>query len=245
MKHIFLLIIISSLLFLSGCDSTETVASNKVASTEIYQSYSITASKNRTSVAATFRVGGASGTTVDLAAPAKISHNGKTMNESGPGFMKGTNYTDSSEEFVTNHKFVYTDAKGKAWQNEITVQPLEMTSAQIVVSKRKGGKITLSRPVGKDEEIQFSINSDQTPPDTNVKSKKKVVQKVYATGLQVKFDATRSSAIISPVSLKNFAEGTANISLTVRKSKQILQSAKGGVIDFTYQSENISANVVK
>lgn len=246
MKKLCLLLILASVLVFTGCPSTETIESRKVASTEIYQYYSISASKNRTNVSATFRVGGATGTTVDLDAPAKILHNGKPMNERKPDFMKGTDYGDSAEEFVPTHKFAYTDAKGKTWQNDIAVQALEINSTEIIISKRKGGKITFSRPVGKDETVEISINSDQNPPDeSKTKSRKKVPQKVYSTQLQVAFNPARSIAAISPISLKNFAEGTASISLTVKKSKQISQSAKGGQIDFTYNADSISANVVK
>ncbi|MBX7173654.1 MAG: hypothetical protein K1X72_21980 [Pyrinomonadaceae bacterium] len=246
MKNLYLLFILASLLIFSGCDSTATVESNKVSSSEIYQNYSITARKNQTNISATFRVGGASGTTVDLDSPAKIIHNGNEMNESKPGFLKGTNYQDSVNEFVPTHKFVYTDAKGKTWQNEITMQGLEIASNEISFSKAKGGKIILSRPVGKDEIVEFTIISDQTAPEVSKnKSKKRLPEKVYSTRLQVKFDTAHSSVIIAPNSLRNFADGTAQLHLNLRKSKNLQQSAKGGIIDFTYEAEQVAVNIGK
>lgn len=233
------------LLVVLGCASTETIESTKVASTEIYQSYIIQGNKNSTNVNATFRVGGSTGSTVDLDAPSKIEHNEKEMEESKPGFMKGTDYHDSASQFVANHKFSYTDSSGKLWENEINMEALEITAKDLNISRAAGSAIIFSRPIGKDENVEISLESEKTPPpSSNSNASNKAPEKVYSTRLQVSFDDTQMSAKIEPFSLKDFVDGKANISVTVRKNKTVQQSAKGGSFDFTYESQKVAVNVI-
>mgnify|MGYP001587886988 CR=1 FL=1 len=227
-----------------GCASTETIESTKVAPTEIYQSYIIQGTKNSTNVTATFRVGGPTGSTVDLDAPSKIAHNGKEMEESKPGFMKGTDYHNSESQFVANHKFSYTDSSGKLWENEINLEALEITAKDLNISRATGSAIIFSRPIGKDENVEISLVSEKTPPaSSNSNANNKTPEKVYSTRLQVSFDDTQMTAKIEPFSLKNFVDGKANISVTVRKNKTAQQAAKGGSLDFIYESQKVAVNV--
>lgn len=237
---VFLIFLIGVL----GCRSTETIESTKVSATEIYQDYTIRGSKSNTSVTATFRVSGQTGSTVDLDAPAKIDHNGKEMSESKPGLLKGTDYQDSANEFVSNHKFKFTDADGKVWENEIGLDALEITAKDISISKTNGGTITLSRSVGKNENVEFSITSEKTPPSTNTNANSNSSTPNYSTNLQFSFDASRTSIKVEPSSLKNFIDGKANILMTVRKNNDAQQSAKGGSMNIIYEAQKVSANIV-
>lgn len=241
----FLPVFIVFLFIVLGCRSTETIESTKVAPTEIYQDYVINGSKNGTTVNATFRVGGPTGSTVDLDAPSKISHNGKDMNESASGFLKGTDYNSSSNEFVANHKFSFTDASGKTWENEINLEPLEINAKDLNISRAVGSAITFSRPIGKDENIEVSLVSEKTPPPppSNSNSNVQTPEKVYSTRLQLSFDNSQMFAKIEPFSLKNFVDGKATLQVVVRKNKTASQSAKGGSLDFTYESQKIAVNV--
>lgn len=229
-----------------GCASTETIESTKVSATEIYQSYVIQGNKNSTSVNATFRVGGPTGSTVDLDAPAKIEHNDKEMTESAPGFMKGTDYYDSSSQFVSNHKLKFTDASGKVWENEISFDVLEITSQNLSFSKANGGSFTLSRPLGKDETIEISLTSEKNPPppSNNGNSGNKTSDLNYGISLHPTFDQAGTTAKIDVSELKNFVDGKANMQVTIRKNKGAEQSAKGGSLDFTYEAQKVSVNVV-
>jgi len=228
-----------------GCASTETIESTKVAPSEIYQSYLIRASRNGTSVNTTFRVGGPTGSTVDLDAPARVELNGKEMSESKPGFLKGTDYNASFEQFVPVHRFKFTDSSEKVWENEISLDALEITSGEILFSKVGGGSLTISRPVGKDEIVEFSLVSEKTPPApaSNSNTGVKKPEMNYSTNLQVSFDQSGKTGKIDPVALKNFVDGRATISLTVRKSKPAEQSAKGGSMDISYESQKAMVSV--
>lgn len=239
------------LLMILGCASTETVESTKVAPTEIYQSYLIRATKNSTGVNVTFRVGGPTGSTVDLDAPSNVSHNGKEMTESAPGFLKGTDYHGSANQFVSHHKFSYKDASGKVWENEISLDALEVNSQNLNISKMKGGTITLSRPVGKDETVEFSLVSERNPPATNgangnsnINSNHHHDYVSYSNNLEVSFDESRTTVKVNSASTKNFVDGQANLTVTVSKNKTVQQSAKGGLLDFRYESQKVAVNVV-
>ena len=242
-KHLLVFLVL--LFGVLGCASWETVESTKVAPSEIYQSYSISGTKNSTRVNATFRVGGATGSTVDLDAPSTISHNGKEMSESAAGFLKGTDYNDSASAFVPNHKFSFKDASGKVWENEISLEGLEITSPNITISKANGGTITLSRAVGKDENVEFSLVSEKTAPaSSNSNSNNKKPELDYSSALQINIDETRTSVKIEPFSLKNFVDGKANLTVTIRKNKTVQQSAKGGALDFSYEGQKVAVTVV-
>lgn len=241
-KHLIVFLVF--LFGVLGCASVETIESTKVSPSEIYQEYTIRGNKKNTFASATFRVGGATGSTVDLDAPSKVAHNGNEMSESGPGLLKGTTYNTNTSEFISKHKFSYTDASGKVWTNEISLEGLEMTSPNITISKANGGTITLSRAVGKDENVEFLIVSEKTAPtSSNSNSKNKQPESEYSTNLQFSFDEARSSIKIEPFSLKNFVDGKADLKVTVRKNKATQQSAKGGALDFVYESQKIVATV--
>lgn len=229
-----------------GCRSTETIESTKVSATEIYQSYLIQGNKNSTSVNVTFRVGGPTGSTVDLDAPAKIEHNGKEMTESSPGFLKGTDYNDSSSQFVANHKFKFTDASGKVWENEISLEALEITSQNLSFSKSSGATFMLSRPLGKEETVEISLTSEKNPPppSNNGNSSNKTSDLNYGISLHPTFDQTGTTAKIESSELKNFVDGKANLQMTVRKNKSASQSAKGGSLEFSYEAQKVSLIVV-
>ncbi len=245
-KHFtpFLLLI----LLVLGCDSVATVESTKVSPAEIAQNYSIHGDKNSTHVNATFRAT-SSGATIDLDAPTHVEHNGTPMNESGPGFMKGTDYNASANEFVPVHKFTFTDANGKVWKNEISMEPIEFTVSNISISRATGGTFTISRPIRNGETAEIQLISEKSPPpidnnsNSNTAPKNKSPEPVYSNALRVNFDESGTTGKIDSGSLKNFVIGKANLSLSLRKSQDLQQSAKGGSMLFFYDSQKISANV--
>ena len=144
--------------FLSACPSTETIESTRVAASDVYQSYSISASRRQTSVHAVFRLNNETGKTIDLDAPAKIELNGNLMTELAPGYLSGTNYEARTGDFVPRQQFAFTDAKGKVYRNEIVLQALEIAAPKIVLSRARDSVFKLSRAVAPDERISVSVN---------------------------------------------------------------------------------------
>lgn len=234
LKSFLILTIIGA--FLSACPSTETVESTRVAAASVYQSYSISATREQTSVHAFFRQGGEMGKTIDLDAPAKIELNGKLMTEIAPSFMSGTNYESKSSGFVSQQQFVFTDASGKVYRNEIALQALEISAPQkIVLSRTKASAIKLSRPVAANEQISVSVTGKAV-------ANKESLNKSVETSL----DESRTNVLIAPESLQEFMMGAATIEVLVEKKESLKQATpSGGAIRFVYQSAEAAAKITK
>jgi len=221
--------------FLSACPSTETVESTRVAAADVYQSYSISASRQQTSVHAVFRQSSETGKTIDLDAPAKIELNGKAMAEIAPSFMSGTNYEAKMSGFVPNQQFAFTDAKGKIYRNEIALQALEISAPKIVLSRTNASVFKLSRAVAADEQISVSV-AGKAVADKDSLNKT----------VETKLDESRMNVSIAPESLKEFMTGAATVEVMVEKKESLKQTTpSGGAIRFIYQSAEVAAKITK
>jgi hypothetical protein len=221
--------------FWSACPSTETVESTRVAASEVYQSYSISASRRETSVHATFRQSGETGKTIDLDAPAKIELNGQLMTEIAPSFMSGTNYETKMSGFVPRQQFAFTDAKGKVYRNEIALAALEISAPKIVLSRTRGSIFQLSRAVAADEQLSVSVNGKAVVD-------KESLNRAVEAGL----DDARINVSIAPDSLKEFRTGAATLQVTVEKKAALKQTTpSGGAVRFVYQSAEVAAKITK
>lgn len=227
-------ILLFLILITAGCYSIETVESTKVSSNDVYQSYAVKADKTQTSVSAVFRVGEKSGATIDLDAPSKIEHNGKLMSEIAPNSWKGTTYEDSTNKFVGNHQFIYTDSNGKTLLNEITLEPLEFRDNSFKANRAGKTLIPLTRSVGENENILAYLTGKGKTKNSSTDS------------VEVRLDSSRSAIVIEPDSLKDLADGKANLSLKVEKTISFKQGdAKGGDIKISYEAQEITLYIVE
>ncbi len=241
MKIIFLLTI-SFCLIVSACNqaSVETISSNTVQASQIFQIYSVEASKSRTEIIAAFRVGGATGTTLELAAPAQILYNRQPLPVSAPSNligtnyrMKGTDYRTFSELYQPTHEFSYTDADGKTYVNSISLAPLELSAKGATsLENEKPTTITLSRIVGSDETLTIAIDSiidDEIPTNEN----------------SVYLNEKRNEVVITPEyrqtkQLKPQAE----LQIKIKKNANITNgSPLGGSISAVYSAAPLTVNV--
>lgn len=246
-KHFPAFLVFVSLVL--GCASTETIESTKVPPNEIYQHYSVAATRDETHVSATFRLEAAWGKTVDLDAPARIEHNGREMKEIAPSFMSGTNYKYVSDRFEPAHQFVYTDANGKIYRNELNIEPLEIRGNSFNLSRLEANRIPLTRAVGENEQVNISLASETSPPPTesnanaNLNLKNEENHSLYQTA---ELDKTRGVLIITPDKLKRFVPGKAFINVRIQKEEKPKQrTVKGGAMIFTYESASIPVKVLK
>lgn len=221
--------------FLSACPSTETVESTRVAASDVYQSYSISASQRQTSVHAVFRLNNETGKTIDLDAPAKIDLNGKPMTEIAPSYMSGTNYEAKMSGFVPKQQFAFTDAKGKIYRNEIALQALEISAPKIVLSRTRGAAFKLSRAVAADEQISVSVNGKAIADKDSLNKT-----------IEAMLDESRMNVSITPDSLKEFMLGAATVEIMVEKKESLKQmTPSGGAVRFIYQSAEVGAKITK
>lgn len=178
-KFLFLLTISFTFLSLACVQgSVETVSSNTVQASQIYQIYNIETSKTKTEITAAFRIGGATGTTLELTAPANVLYNNQPLPVSAPSNligtnykMKGTDYRTFFDNFQSSHEFSYTDADGKAYVNSINLAPVEISAKSAInLETEKPSMIALSRTIGANETLTVAINSiidDEIPTAGN------------------------------------------------------------------------------
>jgi hypothetical protein len=250
-KHFYLFALLLLLTF--GCRSCDTVESTKVAQSEIYQDYSITASGSGTSVTATFRVGGSTGTTVDLDAPSKVEYNGRELTENLRSMLTGTNYTTESNEFQGSHQFTYTNGDGRVFQNAISFDPLDPLPGVREIRPKEKTIIILSRPLRDDESIDATLSSLEptpTPAAQNGNSERignrSVDTPSYSQSLRNTLTGKRTAIEIGPGDLRDFVPGKAVLRITVRGSSDLQQkTGKGGTIGYTYTSQGLGVTVLK
>lgn len=239
---LFLLTAIFSALFTSACvqASVETVSSNAVQASQIYRIYAVEANKTRTEIVAAFRVGGATGTTLELAAPAGILYNNQPLPVSAPGNligtnykMKGTDYRTFSDNFQPSHQFSYTDADGKTFVNSISLAPVEIAAKSALnLESEKPALINLSRAIGADETLTIAIDSI-------------IDDEIPTAGNTVYFNEKRTAVIVAPQywaskQLKPQAE----LQIKIKKSGNISNgSPLGGSISAIYKAAPVIVSV--
>lgn len=241
MKILLFSIIVFSLLSY-GCNqaSVETVSSNTVMSSQVYQIYTVEAEKGRTDITATFRVGGATGTTLELTESGKISYNDAMLPVAAPSNligtnyrMKGTDYRTFTKNYQPNHKFSFTDNEGKTFENSVNLLPLEVSGNSVFTLQiSQPTMIPLSRPIGKDEILTVAIDTiieDQVPTSDN----------------SVYLNENRSAIIITPKywqtkPLKSKTE----LKIKVKKNSIVSQGAPiGGSISAVYSATPLMINI--
>lgn len=220
--------------------SVETVSSNAVQAAQVYRIYAIQASAAKTEAVAAFRVGGATGTTLELNAPAKILYNDEAMPVSAPGNLigtnyrvKGTDYRTSFQQYSPAHKFSYTDAKGKTYVNSITLAPVEIAAKNAIrFDNLKPTVIPLSRAIGASETLTISLDS--------------VIDNAIPTNDDSVFlNASRNAVVIAPNYWKTKSlESQTELKIKIKKSGTVSNAAPlGGSISATYSAASVSVKI--
>lgn len=227
---------------IGGCNqgSVETISSNTVMSSQVYQIYNIEADKSKTNITATFRVGGATGTTLELTEPGKISYNDAPLPVSAPGNligtnyrMKGTDYRSFSKDYRPAHKFSFTDNDGKTYINSINLLPLEVSAnGGLMIEASQPTLVPLSRAVAADETLTIAINSiieDQIPTSDN----------------SVYFNENRSAIIITPKYWQaKSLKAKAKLEIKVKKNAIVSQGTQlGGSMTAVYSAAPVFLSV--
>lgn len=239
----FLFFLTISFMFLSlACvqASVETVSSNTVQASQIYQIYNIETSKAKTEIVAAFRIGGATGTTLELTAPANVFYNNQPLPVSAPGNligtnykMKGTDYRTFLDNFQSSHEFSYTDADGKTYVNSISLAPVEISAkGAINLEMENPTTIPLSRVIGANETLTVAIDSiidDEIPTNGNT---------VY-------FNEKRNAIVITPQywSAKQL-KPRAELQIKIKKSGSVSNGTPlGGSISAVYKAAPVMISV--
>ncbi len=222
-------------LFMGGaCPSNDTTLSNKVAQSEIYQSYSIKQDGGNYEVTAYFRVGGKTGTTLALTPPSNITFNGQVMREH-KNTTSGTYYSASILNGVTEGVFAFTDGNKKTYTNKVNLARVALVPATL----RSNGTAPLALTL-----------SNEPPPSTNVNlalnGQTVFVDSAPGELTKAYYDRAKNSIVILPAAWKEAASGSIPVALDVSQTTQVEQGTSlGGEINFQYQSPQLTVSLAK
>lgn len=229
------LLFIGILFFTGGaCPSKETTPSNKVAQTEIYQSYSVTQNGNEYDVTAYFRIGGRTGTTLALVKPSSVTFNGETMREN-LNTSSGTYYSASVPVSTATGTFVFTDRNGKTYTNKLELSTAALNSPKLSTNGTTPVSIPLSRVPPESASFSLELNH-----------KLIFVDAARGEASEAFYDQEKNSIVILPAAWKDVENGNVAIDLEVRNSIPTQQgTALGGEMAFAYDSAPVEAAYVK
>lgn len=239
-----ILLILAFCLFICACNqgSVDTIESNKVMSSQVYQIYYVEGKKSGANVVATFRVGGSTGTTLALTEPGKILYNGTALGKSDPSNligtnyrMKGTDYRAMVKNYQPKHEFVFTDNDGKTSTNSVTLLPLEISAnGGLFLDSLQPTTIPLSRSVGMEETLVLGIDTS-------------IGEDVSVGGGTVYLNPARNAVTITPQYWADKKLGTkATIEIKVKKNSSIAANNNlGGSISVEYVAETVYVSVTQ
>lgn len=238
MKKAFLVGIFLFLLQ-AGCVSRETVVSTHVNPADVYQDYAIFGNQKETKIYAFFRVGGSTGTTIDLEAPSKVESDGKSMARVPPNFMKGLNYTASEEGYKAFHEIIFTASDGKDYRNTIALEAIEFNTEEAIVLRRSQTNfISLTRAISQDSSEKLNLVLSNEDFETQEKKRVKV-------DLPNTYDTSENALIISSKNLQKMPAGSnAMIIMEVGKSITLPQkTGAGGNLSINYSAKPLKVQI--
>lgn len=235
-KLLKLVLFIIGVLFFTGgaCPSNDTTASNKVAQSEIYQSYSIRETGQSYEIKTFLRIGGPTGTTLLLSSPSKVTFNGQPMQEQ-KNTSAGTYYTLNVPNNTPNGTFTFTDGDGKTYTNKIDLTRVALNSNALKVNGAAPVAIPLSRPVSGTTKFDLDLNNQLV-----------FVSESANETAEAYFDRAKNSMVILPAAWKKVSNGNVSVSMEVTNSIPTQQgTALGGNISFTYTAAPLTLALLK
>lgn len=231
MKNTILMITIFVVGFiLNSCKSNETSDSNKVAQSEIYQSYFVEydASQSEFEATASFRFGGENGTTLRLVDKSNVAYNNAPMSAQTSAWT-GTSYSVKKNGAVgIEHTFLYVNNDQESFKNMIPLMQAEPVLKNTTISKSKGVVIYWTGvPLSSKDEIEILLSDSS---QTHYFSPKMV---------------GATSITLNSNELKPVKAGNGELSI-VRRVTLSLQNGKsiGGVIGSEYKSKRIPIEIL-
>lgn len=224
------------IIFFTGgaCPSNDTTQSNKVAQTEIYQSYSIAQNGQNYDVTAYFRIGGKTGTTLALSPPSTVTFNGQPMQEH-LNTTSGTYYTASVSNKTAEGIFAFTDRNSKTYTNKIDLTRVGLTPSKLAVNGTAPVAVPLTGTPPDSANLNLELNNQMV-----------IVSSGPGDMAEAYYDKARNSIVVLPAAWTKAPNGTVAIDLEVRNSIPTQQGTQlGGDITFFYDSPPVSATLAK
>lgn len=219
--------------FAVGC-SIDTVGSTEVSSESIYQSYwaEFDEASSSTNLTATFRVGGSTGTTVELQSPSQVTVNGRSM--ARENFL-GTRYILNQVGLVPDARFSFVNQRGDRMENSIRIHPIAARLARTTVLVYEPLEIDIDTAVvPSNVEIKGVISMDRNDSDSKYQS------------VTSAWDSRRQKLVFSGADLsRSLGDGPATLTISSSTWSRLAQSSReGGYISSTYKVRPIRLNMI-
>jgi len=224
------------IIFFTGgaCPSNDTTQSNKVAQTEIYQSYSIESEGANYLVTAYFRIGGKTGTTLALSPPSNVTFNGQAMKEH-LNTTSGTFYTATVPNTTTDGTFAFTDRAQKVYTNKIDMTRVALAPGKLAVNGTTPVALPLTGSPADSANFNLELNNQMV-----------IVSSGPGNSAEAYYDKSKNAIVVLPAAWSKTTNGTVAIDLEVRNSISTQQGTQlGGEMTFSYDSPSASAMLAK
>lgn len=217
-----------------ACPSNDTTASNKVAQSEIYQSYLVTQSGDSYDVNAYFRVGGRTGTTLALVAPSRVTFNGQVMKEN-LNTSSGTFYSTTVPASTASGSFVFTDRNSKSYTNNIDLSRVAINPSKTSSNGAEPLAVPLSRAPADTASFNLQLNNRLVFVD----AEKGEMSEAF-------YDRAARSIVILPTAWKDVPNGNVSLDLEIRDNISTQQgTGLGGEMAFTYDAAPVQVALTK
>lgn len=229
----------------SGCSigSTDSIMSDKVAQSEVWQSYSVSYQEVDAKLIsdATFRVGGVTGTTMDLTSNSSVTSNIGAMNRF-TGRSTGTYYkgerreTLNPSQFPQTYSWTYRNNDGKIYRNSITMESIGLPDfkAGEQVSRSKDVKIRWNgKPLQADESVTVIISWFDS------------VTKPNSTVIEVNNTVGTDSVVIATTRLTPLDTGMYKVQFKRTKTLSVQEgTGKGGLMRAEYTGAFVKIELI-
>jgi hypothetical protein len=229
MKRSLFFAAFASALLLASCGSTDTASSDAVKQSEIFQSYTVTydAGDRELYGSASFRFGGSTGTTLNLAGGSGIQLDGESLATENNMFS-GTFYRLSKQaEFKGKYAFRFEDCEKKVYTNTAEFNAIEVAEFPEKADKSTGLMVKWLVPLKNNETVFLYLEDSKN----NTASTSTTV--VGANSIELSTDQ-----------MNNIVPGQVNIYL-VRETNNALAEAThlGGNMYTQYTSKKVGLNL--
>ncbi len=223
-----------ALLSLNLACSIDTVGSDQVKPDVIYQDYSVSYSEDSTNTDfnGTYRVGGFSGTTIELISPSKVLVNGQQV---GHYNFLGTHYSmPVGGGYVSSVQIDWYSPDNVLFRNTATVKPIRITNAVSAVYPTQGYSLSVAT-----DTLAYSESVDATIQQTQ-----NTLQGQTTVTIDGTYNSSTNKITFESYDLVKLVAGNATLSVSRSASLRLQNSTSvGGDLYTSYTAHNVNLTV--
>lgn len=220
----------TSVALLTGACSTDIIGSDRVMSDDVHQAYEIGFREQykSTTISATFRLGGPTGTTIEFKEPSQLTVNGILAKNTQ---FLGSHYrVEFPNQLVPEITTIWTSKEGTPYTNHFQIKPVKYGDpVPTRISKNGFTEIpVIAADLGAREKLEITLEQSLSSGGTN-----------YATAAT--YEPSTGLLRIMPQDLETLRSGPATMKL--RRASEISlteKTMKGGTGAVTYETVPVS-----